>query len=978
MTKTPGFPDDELYRRIVEDSPAAVVLLTNEAVPRVLFASPQMEEISGFRPEEFIDEPDLWIARLHPDEVPEITAGWAKAVGNGERLRAEYRFSHRSGEWRWFRQTSSPVREPDGSVRYWQSFTEDITAERFAALMAERSEAKYRALVERLPVVVYVDSNEPEPRSLYVSPNAQEILGYDAGDYLADSRLWFDSMHPNDLPRVLETWSESIRTRKPFHAEYRDLKPDGTVVWVRDHSILVLGDEGEALFWQGVLLDITAEHEAEVMLDRSQARYRELIEHLPVIVYMDAYGASVDSRYVSPNVLDVLGHPAEAFIADTTLWLRSLHPDDRVLALDAWSHGWSSGTGWTVEYRFLHPDGHEVWVRDEARMVIDPATGEQVWQGVMVDLTAARQSEAELRSSERRYRALVEQVPAIMYEMGPDDERRTLFVSPHVEEILGYPRQEWLDQPDIWVELLHPDDREHELAAHDLHNETGESWQREYRLISSDGRQVWVRDQAELVSDADGARWLGVMLDISPQKEAETMLQLANDELELRVLTRTTQLEDTNEMMALEIGERRRIEEELRKTEERFRALVEHMPGVAYTWRMPSLDNPGDRTPRDTYTSPRIEDLLGFTVAEWESDDQFWSSRVHPHDRDRVLAATHRSRINGEPFSEEFRYLAKDGHVVWVLERAALLRRDDAGHPLYFQGVMLDVTARKDAQEKAEVAEERLRHLAEHGPFVVYEYELTHAEPPVLSMRYLSPSAAELLSTPTSAWAGNLEAWLSMMHPDDAERMTELSRRALDNGGPWSHVFRIIAGDGRIVWLLDRGQAVGHDEHGRPRQFQGVLVDVTEEAEARAALEASEATFRSIVETIPAVPWTEIVDPTTTRGRFTFIGPQVEAIFGYTASELLSEPEHFFRLVHPDDRERVIATSDRCERTGEPWDELYRVIHRDGSVRWILSYARRTLEGRPVWHGVAVDVTRHVATGAVTVPVAEAGERDKV
>ena len=86
------------------------------------------------------------------------------------------------------------------------------------------------------------------------------------------------------------------------------------------------------------------------------------------------------------------------------------------------------------------------------------------------------------------------------------DERRTLFVSPRVEEVLGYPRNEWLEQPDIWTELLHPDDRETELAAHDRHTETGEPWKREYRLIASDGRVVWVRDQAKLVRDEDGER----------------------------------------------------------------------------------------------------------------------------------------------------------------------------------------------------------------------------------------------------------------------------------------------------------------------------------------------------------------------------------------------------------------------------------------------------------------------------------------
>ncbi|MGZ8631669.1 MAG: hypothetical protein ACXWZF_11995, partial [Actinomycetota bacterium] len=64
-----------------------------------------------------------------------------------------------------------------------------------------------------------------------------------------------------------------------------------------------------------------------------------------------------------------------------------------------------------------------------------------------------------------------------------------------------------------------------------------------------------------------------------------------------------------------------------------------------------------------------------------------------------------------------------------------------------------------------------------------------------------------------------------------------------------------------------------------------------------------------------------------------------------------------------------------CNRTGEPWDELYRVIHRDGSVRWICSSGDRTFEhGRSVWHGIAIDVTRHVAAGRFPVPVGKATE----
>ncbi len=844
MTSTPGLTHDEdLFRRIVENSPTAVLVLTNERVPRVLYASPRMEEFTGFTDEELRRDSGLWFARLHEDDAKGVSARWNAAVADGGRFTADYRFLHRNGEWRIFRETSWPIFEADGTIRHRHSFTEDITSERFAEDQANRSEARYRALVERLPVIVYVDSDEASPRSLYVSPNSREILGYGPREYLADPDLWFDSMHSEDLPRVRTAWAEAVATREPFHAEYRDVKADGTVVWVRDDSMLVRDDEGTPLFWQGVLLDITAEREA---------------------------------------------------------------------------------------------------ARD-------------------------------LRRSETRYRTLVDQVPAIMYEMGPDDERRTLFVSPQVEEILGYPRQEWLDQPDIWVELLHPDDREQELAAHDRHNETGEPWQREYRLIASDGREVWVRDHAELVVDHDGSRWLGVMLDITPQKQAEELLRLANEELEMRVLTRTAQLEDANEMMNLEIGERRRIEEELRAAEDQLRAVIEHLPGVIYTWRV-SAPEDTESTDVLTYTSPQIETLLGYTQEEW-GDGYFWETRVHPHDRDRVLAATQRSRDTGVVFDEEFRYLDKAGRIVWVLERAALLSRDEGGRARWFQGMILDISDRKRAETDAADAEERFRAVLEDGPVATYIYELVPGDPPRVEMRYLSPQIGEMVGYPVSHWAGRLEVWLEMTHPDDREGLTTAFANWTD-GRPWSLQYRVIAGDGRIVWLLDRGRVTDRDDHGTPRVFQGAFVDITELKEELEGLRAQEALLRSIVETTPAVPWAEVIDPRTGRARFTYIGPGAEEMFGYTAEELMAESAHFTRLVHPDDRARVLAASERCKETGGPWNELYRVLHRDGSVRWVLSCGRRTADSPSTWHGTAIDVTRHIERDGLPVRVGEAPTDD--
>ena len=167
-------------------------------------------------------------------------------------------------------------------------------------------------------------------------------------------------------------------------------------------------------------------------------------------------------------------------------------------------------------------DGEEVWLRDSSVLVLSDEGHRLAWQGVIEDITSERRAEQEIRASEARYRALVERVPAVVYEMGPDDERQTLFVSPHVEQVLGYTRDEWLDQPDIWIELLHADDREVVLAQHDRHSETGEPWDLEYRLIANDGRVVWVHDRAILIRGLErgAAAWHGVMIDVTAEHDA--------------------------------------------------------------------------------------------------------------------------------------------------------------------------------------------------------------------------------------------------------------------------------------------------------------------------------------------------------------------------------------------------------------------------------------------------------------------------
>jgi PAS domain S-box-containing protein len=347
-------------------------------------------------------------------------------------------------------------------------------------------------------------------------------------------------------------------------------------------------------------------------------------------------------------------------------------------------------------------------------------------------------------------------------------------------------------------------------------------------LIASDGRIVWVRDQAVLVEDpvTMDTRWQGVMLDITAEKDREQSLQAANDDLEWRVLARTAELEDAAEMMSLEIGERRRVEAELREAENRYRMLVEELPAVVYSWEMNWLD--AEPLPEESaaYTSPAITDMLGFTTDEWMRP-QFWRERVHPHDRDRVDAEADRCISLGLPLNLEYRYLAKDGGVVWVWDRATLRSRDERGRPRLFQGVLLDITARKEAETKASEAEAWFKRLTEQNPGIMWVVSDRVPDPAVRWRHfYVSPRSIEQSGYPPEAFTASPDGWFDFLHPDDRARVVAETENMWRTGDPWISDFRFIHADGRVLWFHLEGRAVGFDDDGLPTGYQGVILDI--------------------------------------------------------------------------------------------------------------------------------------------------------
>ncbi len=222
---------------------------------------------------------------------------------------------------------------------------------------------------------------------------------------------------------------------------------------------------------------------------------------------------------------------------------------------------------------------------------------------------------------------------------------------------------------------------------------------------------------------------------------------------------------------------------------EDYRELVEGIPAILY------VDRP-DEFSTNFYTSPQAEALLGYTQQEWGTDQDLWVRIIHPDDVDAVRAENERSNVDGEPFHAEYRIVAKDGRTVWIRDDA-LLVRDEHGEPSYWRGIMLDVSAEKEAEEKLRWSLDALRRTIQQRRELAQKIETAQEEArrqiaadihddPIQVMSAVDLRLAMLAEDPTSittAALGELQSTVRLAIERLRSLVFELRPVALDREG---------------------------------------------------------------------------------------------------------------------------------------------------------------------------------------------------
>jgi adenylate cyclase len=560
--------------------------------------------------------------------------------------------------------------------------------------------------------------------------------------------------------------------------------------------------KGTAIVIERAIKNATRERETRVRRQFTEAqaaaqeRLVRLLSASPAVIYSFKATGDFAPTFVSDNILDVFGYAPAEYLEDASFWRDRVHPDDLARVEKVISTFFQNGVH-AVEYRFRRKNGSYCWVNDDQHLIrgFDGKPVEIV--GSWSDITARKAEEEEKAAAHVRLTQLLISSPAVIYSYKAAGDFAPTFVSQNIREHLGYEPEEYLEHPDFWRSRVHPD----ELAA--VEAESIQLFKKgrhtvEYRFLKKDGSYCWVNDAQQLIRDENGqpAEVVGSWSDVS---------------------------------------ERKRAEEAAAAARERVEYLLSSSPAVIYSFLAT-----GDYAP--TFISQNVKDLLGYDREEYLESPDFWRSRVHPEDSQRILGEYPRLFAEGR-LSVEYRFRKRDDSYCWISDELQLLR-DAAGDPIEVVGSWSDVTARKQIGEALVAAQDRIGRLLSSAPAVIYSYKAAGDFAPT----FVSQNIREHLGYEPEEYLEHPDFWRSRVHPDELAAV-EAESIQLFKKGRHTVEYRFLKKNGTYCWVNDAQQLI-RDKNGQPAEVVGSWSDVTERKEAEIAFRRSEQRLTDAIESI--------------------------------------------------------------------------------------------------------------------------------
>ncbi|MBN1392202.1 MAG: PAS domain S-box protein [Sedimentisphaerales bacterium] len=428
-----------------------------------------------------------------------------------------------------------PVFESDGSISGFIEIAEDITEYKRTEESLKESEKRFKAIFDNTADGILL--TDAKTKKFYLGNKAIcKMLGYKPEEL---KKLTVLDITPKEL------WSYAKEQFGKIARGEASMVGDGSVPIKRKNGRIFYAaisafpiTFGGKTYITGVLRDVTAHKKAEEALRTSQAQLSNAMK-IAKLGYWE-YDVAEDMFTFNDQFYSIYHTSAEkvgGYKMSSARYARQfLHPDDVYMVEEEIKKAIKTTDphfSRLVEHRIIYADG-EIGYMAVRHFVVKDKKGRTIKTfGANQDITEYKKTQEDLRQAEAKYRTLVEQIPAVTYTSALDKTSTTIYVSPQIQQFLGFSQHEYNIDHDLWLKQLHPEDCQRVLDSLHRSHKSKQHFNCEYRMLRKDGGVVWFRDEAVVVRDNSGKPLMmqGVMFDITVQKQAEEELNMYRDKM---------------------------------------------------------------------------------------------------------------------------------------------------------------------------------------------------------------------------------------------------------------------------------------------------------------------------------------------------------------------------------------------------------------------------------------------------------------
>jgi PAS domain S-box-containing protein len=494
---------------------------------------------------------ELIVQRTHPEDRAAFQETIDRVSIDRNNYDHEFRLLTPDGSVKYVHAMARVAQDRSGGVEFFGAVT-DVTVAMEAERKLRRSEA-YLAETQHLSHTSSWAWDVPHQVFVYRSAEVYHLFGLDAEKNAGRQRSFHDRIVPDDRARVVEVAQRAVREKADFEVDYRIVLPGGSIKRVHSVGHPVVNNAGDVIELVGTHVDITEQFEAKEKLQRafddlkkSEDRLRLVIDTIPTLVWRAGPEGIPD--FLNQPALDYTGLSSDQ---TETGWPRAFHPDDKKGMLQKWSAIRESGMRGGLEARLRRFDGEYRWFLFQAEPLRDEAGNIVKWYGSSTDIEDRKRTEEELRRSEAKLAEAqrVSQTGSFVWNITTGER----FGSKEFFRILGY------DEPrsvtfDMVIQRSHPEDRAFVEQAIERATRDGKDLDYEHRLLMPDGSVKYVHVVAHAVRDqADQLEFIGAVVDVTANKQAEEKLHTARTEL--AHVTRVATLGELTASIAHEVNQ---------------------------------------------------------------------------------------------------------------------------------------------------------------------------------------------------------------------------------------------------------------------------------------------------------------------------------------------------------------------------------------------------------------------------------------